>query len=119
MSLRATGNTLPVGYELSMHELRRREPRGDFTDLYSRGTGFEFRQGSSTMAQAVGQSWVSHRGKPRPTQGPLVDEVVLGQVFLRALRFPPVTIIQPMLHTYLFCLYRQRCLTLATGSVVK
>jgi hypothetical protein len=32
----------------------------------------------------------------------VVDKVALGQVFLRLLRFPPVSIIPPVLHTHLY-----------------
>ena len=47
----------------------------------------------------------------------LVGEVV-GQGFLRILRFSPVSIIPPMVHT-LSVFYRRRYITLATGSIVK
>jgi hypothetical protein len=39
---------------------------------------------------------------PRPVHvRSVVDKVTLGQVFLQVLRFHPVSIIQPMLHTHL------------------
>ena len=54
-------------------------------------------------------------------QRSVVGEAVLGWVFLRALRFSRYYVYNSTsaLHPYFFCLYRQRCVTFPTGSVVK
>lgn len=50
--------------------------------------------------------------------GFVIDKLALGLVFLRVIRFSPVSVILPMLHTHLLFCHKRR-ITLAVYIVVK
>jgi len=50
--------------------------------------------------------------------GFVIDKLALGRGFLRVIRFSPVSVIPPMLHTRLLICHKRR-VTLAVYSVVK
>ena len=71
----------------------------------------------SLMAQEAGRQPRRPGFDPRPFQARfVVNKVALGQVFLPALWFPPVSIIPLMLHVQPFIYYRRYIILAADPS---